>query len=176
MHLCAGSEGAFLWGCPTLTLRHYSQPPRFPSDHPTFLIIISSWPLWYDQDLQIVFQGTPQKIKESTTNLVYFAGGWVGRLDHCGGAGRMDDDRVPGVWQDAGGRRCQVQLWILEQQFILTRGNGTESLQSVRALLSANHVGGRMGGDDWTINSIMMNLKMVIHISIAARETLSIAF
>ena len=30
MQLCAGSEGAFLWGCPTLTLRHHVQAPRFP--------------------------------------------------------------------------------------------------------------------------------------------------
>ena len=30
MHFCSGREGDLTWGCPTLTLRHHVQAPRFP--------------------------------------------------------------------------------------------------------------------------------------------------
>ena len=55
----------------------------------------------------------------------------------------------------------------------MRRGNVKESLEIVREMLTSNHVGGRvasrggwfkLGGDEWIINTIMKNLKMVIQI------------
>ena len=71
MHFCSGREGDLTWGCPTLTLRHHVQAPRFPFSFASS----SRQGLFSEQDLQSVFQGTQQKVQEiRSTTLVYFAG------------------------------------------------------------------------------------------------------
>ena len=125
--------------------------------------------------LQIYFLAFFKVLAGSHFFPTIFAGWGHGWLDLCGRAGWVDLDCVKGVWQDAGGWCCQVQLRMpinyinirkrgKSNKVIMNRGNVEKSLQTVRDLMTWQEI------DRGNTNNTIRIIKRVIHISID-RET-----